>query len=148
MIKWIHDVCKLCEIDEDEVSMLKTLSGAGLNELSRNDWIKRSPNQGDMFFTLWSKLMKNSQEGTREPADDKKKSPPASPRKGMFFKLRLFLFCAIVHCRTNSLRSINLIKRKVSSSIFFSFLDPILQCFYVRIKILNINLSAQLSAEV
>lgn len=86
MEKWINDVCKLCGIDEGEVSMLKTLSGPGLNALNRTDWIKRSPNQGEIFFKLWSKLVQSSQEGPQE-ADDTTKSPSASPGEGMFFKL-------------------------------------------------------------
>ncbi|KAJ7365318.1 hypothetical protein OS493_005422 [Desmophyllum pertusum] len=62
VVKWINEVCEMYEIDEGDVSKLKTLSGAGLNQLDRQDWIERSPNQGDFFFKLWIKLTKTSQE--------------------------------------------------------------------------------------
>lgn len=77
MVNWINEVCEMYEI-VDDVSKLKTLSGAGLNQLDRQDWIERSPNQGDFFFKLWIKLTKTSQE---TDVSDTTKSPPASPRK-------------------------------------------------------------------
>ena len=72
------------EIDEDDVSMLKTLAGAGLMKLTRQDWKERSPKQGDLFFNLWTELLKNSAQGR---GNDTAKSPPSSPRKGrlLFF---------------------------------------------------------------
>lgn len=79
MVNWINKVCELCQADEADVSKLKAFSGAELNFLQRQDWIERSPNQGDLFFNLWTKLIKNFQEaGVSETS----KSPPASPRKG------------------------------------------------------------------
>lgn len=80
VVAWINEVCEMYEIDEADVAKLKTLSGAGLNQLQRQDWIERSPNQGDLFFNLWTKLMKNSQE--EADVSETTKSPPASPRKG------------------------------------------------------------------
>ena len=79
MVAWINEVCEMYEIEEADVSKLKTTSGAGLNQLKRQDWIERSPNQGDLFYNLWDKLMKNSEE---VDARDTAKSPPSSPRKG------------------------------------------------------------------
>ena len=79
MVNWTNEVCEMYEIDEADVSKLKTLSGAGLNQLQRQDWIERSPNQGDLFFNLWTKLIKNFQEAD---VSGTSKSPPASPRKG------------------------------------------------------------------
>lgn len=79
MVTWINEVCEMYEIDEADVSKLKTLSGAGLNHLQRQDWIERSPNQGDLFFNLWAKLIKKSQEAD---VSETSKSPRASPRKG------------------------------------------------------------------
>jgi len=77
----------MLRIDEADVLKLKALSGAGLNQLQRQDWIEKSPNQGDLFFNLWAKLIKNSQEAD---VSETSKSPPASPRKGMSegFKVR------------------------------------------------------------
>ena len=60
-IQWIGEACVEYEI-EDDVSKLKTLSGAGLTELDRQDWIERSPKQGDLFFNLWTELIQTSQE--------------------------------------------------------------------------------------
>ena len=77
--QWINDVCEECEIEEDDVSMLKTLSGAGLAHLTRQDFKERCPKQGDLIFTLWKKLLNKS---TEEPGSDSAKSPPNSPRKG------------------------------------------------------------------
>jgi len=79
VVTWINEVCEMYEIDEADVSKLKTLSGAGLNHLQRQDWIERSPNQGDLFFNLWVKLIENSQDAD---VSETSKSPPASPRKG------------------------------------------------------------------
>ena len=77
--QWINDVCEECEIEEDDVSMLKTLSGSGLAHLTRQDFKERCPKQGDLIFTLWKKLLNKS---TEEPGSDSAKSPPNSPRKG------------------------------------------------------------------
>ena len=79
MVAWINEVCEMYEIEEADVSKLKTISAAGLNELERQDWIERSPNQGDLFYKLWVKLMKNSEE---DDARDTAKSPPSSPKNG------------------------------------------------------------------
>lgn len=77
--QWINEVCEECEIEEDDVSMLKTLSGAGLAHLTRQDFKERCPKQGDLIFTLWKRLLNKS---TEEPESDSAKSPPNSPRKG------------------------------------------------------------------
>lgn len=71
------------EIDETDVSKLKTISGAGLMKLKRQDWKERSPNQGDLFFNLWTELLEKSQ-GLEA---DTTKSYPNSPRKGRFVAL-------------------------------------------------------------
>ena len=71
------------EIDEADVSKLKTVSGAGLMKLKRQDWKERCPNQGDLFFNLWTELLEKSQ--GREAGTTK--SPPNSPRKGRFVAL-------------------------------------------------------------
>lgn len=94
MVKWINEVCEMYEIDEGDVSKLKTLSGAGLNQLDRQDWIERSPNQGDFFFKLWIKLTKTSQE---TDVSDITKSPPASPRKPGRREVSI-LFSLSSHC--------------------------------------------------
>jgi len=88
------------EIDEADVSKLKTVSGAGLDRLQRQDWIDRSPNQGDLFFNLWAELIKNSQGAD---VSGTIKSPPASPRKGRPEGSKFQnTFCYIVCCRRNS----------------------------------------------
>lgn len=79
VVAWINEVCEMYEIEEAHVSKLKTLSGDGLNQLERQDWKERSPNQGDLFYNLWVKLMKNSE---KDDACDTAKSPPSSPRNG------------------------------------------------------------------
>ena len=85
--KWIIEVCKLCAIDEDEVSKLKTLSGAELNNLSRKNWKKKSPIRGNMLYRMWRTRMETSQPRQRV-ADGTSKTAPASTMKGMFFKNR------------------------------------------------------------
>lgn len=87
--QWINDVCEECEIEEDDVSMLKTLSGAGLAHLTRQDFKERCPKQGDLIFTLWKKLLNKS---TEEPGSDSAKSPPNSPRKGSSILIALIFF--------------------------------------------------------
>ena len=85
--KWITEVCDLFGINEAEVSMLKTLSGAELNNLRPKDWKERSPKRGDMLLNLWNTRMETSQPRQRV-ADDTSKTPPASTMKGLFFKNR------------------------------------------------------------
>lgn len=85
--KWITEVCDLFRIDEAEVSMLKTLSGAELKNLRPKDWKERSPKQGEMLLNLWNIQMKTWQARQRV-ADDTSKTPCASTLKGMFFKNR------------------------------------------------------------
>ncbi|PFX32713.1 uncharacterized protein LOC111347295 isoform X2 [Stylophora pistillata] len=77
VIQWIDDVCEEYEIDGSDVLKLKTISGAGLTKLTRQDWIERSPNQGDFFFNLWTELIAAFEEnvnGTTSSADDGTKS--------------------------------------------------------------------------
>ena len=86
--------------------MLKTLSGAGLAKLTRQDFKERSPKQGDLIFTLWKELLNNK--STEELGSDSAKSPPNSPRKGKTVYLLLHIF--LLHrgnCReTESVRSL------------------------------------------
>ena len=79
MAKWITDVCVACAIDEAEVTILKTLSGAELTNLSREDWTERSPSEGDILFTMWRRRL-------RPPMTDgtSKTVPQASTTNGMF----------------------------------------------------------------
>ena len=83
VIKWIDDVCDEYEIDPNDVSNLKTLSGRGLMKLKRKDWIGRSPKQGDLLYNLWHELSATS--AVMNTGENIKKSPPISPRKGIFF---------------------------------------------------------------
>ena len=53
---WVSIKCKEFEIDENEVSKLKCLNGKGLDRLSKENWIRRSENHGDLFFDLWQEL--------------------------------------------------------------------------------------------
>lgn len=53
---WVSLKCKECEIDENEVSKLKSLNGKGLDRLSKESWIGRSKNCGDLFFDMWQEL--------------------------------------------------------------------------------------------
>lgn len=59
---WVSDKCKEFEIDENEVSKLKSQNGKGLDRLSKEDWIRRSENHGDLFFDLWQELKQNTTE--------------------------------------------------------------------------------------
>ena len=81
---WIEGVCKEFEIDEEDASKLKTLSGAGLVHLKRQDWLERSPNQGDLFFNLWTKLIEKGKEFSQETEN----TPPFSFQEGV---LKMFL---------------------------------------------------------
>lgn len=76
VIQWIEEVCESYEIDEGDVSKLKTLSGAGLMKLKRQDWKERSPNQGDLFFNLWTELIAATRQDTTS-------TYPNSPERGM-----------------------------------------------------------------
>ena len=64
---WISHKCKEYEIDENEVLKLKSQNGKGLDRLSKEDWIRRSENHGDLFFDLWTELkQKTTTEGITE----------------------------------------------------------------------------------
>lgn len=58
MANWVSLKCAEFEIDENEVSKLKSLNGKGLDRLSKENWIGRSENHGDLFFDLWQELKK------------------------------------------------------------------------------------------
>ena len=87
MRQWINEVCDEYEIERDEVSELKTLSGAGLMKLKRQDWKERSPKQGDLFFNLWTELLQTAQKSEVHTT----KSPPFSPREGKLTFVRFTL---------------------------------------------------------
>lgn len=84
VIKWIDGICDEYEIDPNDVSNLKTLSGRGLMKLRREDWIGRSPKQGDLLYNLWQELQQTS--AMMKTGENIKKSPPISPRKGIFIR--------------------------------------------------------------
>ena len=88
MAKWITGVCDLCDIDEAEVSMFKTLSGAELSNLSSEDWTERSPSQGDILFTMWRKRLKTLHARPRMTDGTSKTTPQASTTNGMFLERR------------------------------------------------------------
>lgn len=60
MASWVSDKCTEYEIDEEEVSKLKSQNGKGLDRLSKEDWIRRSENHGDLFFDLWEELKRTT----------------------------------------------------------------------------------------
>lgn len=62
MAAWVDKVSTTFEIAEADVIKLKMLNGAGLQLLKKEDWIRRSPNQGDLFYNLWVELV-----GGKEP---------------------------------------------------------------------------------
>lgn len=105
MIQWINEVCEEYEIEKDEVSELKTLSGAGLMKLKRQDWKERSPKQGDLFFNLWTEMLQSTQKSEVHTT----KSPPVSPRKGRmtFFAVYVISFYSLItaNCKCDVIRS-------------------------------------------
>ena len=57
VVQWFKSMCDKYEIDEEDISGLMMLNGEGLNELKdKDDWIRRSPKQGDLMYNLWRKL--------------------------------------------------------------------------------------------
>lgn len=51
--KWIDSICDEYEIDEKEVINVKQANGKGLDLLDKDDWLRRSPTQGDLLYQLW-----------------------------------------------------------------------------------------------
>lgn len=49
-------MCHKLQIEEHEVSFLKEKNGAALESLTKEDWIRRSANHGDILFNQWQKL--------------------------------------------------------------------------------------------
>ena len=66
---WIDGICEQFEIEEADVSDLKTLNGKGLNKLSEKDWIRRSPKQGDLFYIMWMDLEKEKSSGEPDSSE-------------------------------------------------------------------------------
>lgn len=56
MSEWIDSICDDYEIDKEEVVDLKRSNGKGLNLLDKDDWLRRSRTQGDLFYKLWRQL--------------------------------------------------------------------------------------------
>ena len=51
--QWFEKVTEKLEIDIQEVSNFKSLNGLALNMLQKEDWIRRSPEYGDILFNMW-----------------------------------------------------------------------------------------------
>ena len=51
--QWFEKVTQKLEIDIQEVSHFKSLNGLALNNLKKEDWLRRSPNYGDILFNMW-----------------------------------------------------------------------------------------------
>ena len=66
---WVDGVCEKFEVEEADVSELKTLNGKGLNKLSKEDWIRRSPKQGDLFYKMWMDLKKEKSSGEPDSSE-------------------------------------------------------------------------------
>ena len=56
MRNWIETICEDYEIEKDDVSKLMSMNGKGLNKLREKDWIRRSPEQGEVLFLMWNDL--------------------------------------------------------------------------------------------
>ena len=65
--KWIDSICDEYEIDKEEVADLKRSNGKGLDLLDKEDWIRRSPTQGDLLFKLWRQLKAEQCSDVEEP---------------------------------------------------------------------------------
>ena len=51
--QWFEKVTEKLEIDIQEVSNFRSLNGLALNMLQKEDWIRRSPEYGDILFNMW-----------------------------------------------------------------------------------------------
>jgi hypothetical protein len=54
--QWIDSIRDEYELDEEEVADLRKANGKGLEMLDKDDWLRRSPAQGDLFYKLWKQL--------------------------------------------------------------------------------------------
>jgi hypothetical protein len=50
---WFKKATQTLEVDIQKVSNLKSLNGLALNMLQKEDWIRRSPDCGDILFNMW-----------------------------------------------------------------------------------------------
>ena len=50
---WFEDAAEMFNISITEVSNLKCLNYKALNILKKEDWLRRSPNFGDILFNMW-----------------------------------------------------------------------------------------------
>ena len=76
MGKWVDSLCEEFEIEVGDVSELKTLNGKGLNRLCKEDWERRSPKQGDLFFNMWIKLKSERSSGEAGTSEQRKLGIP------------------------------------------------------------------------
>ena len=66
--EWISSVCDELDITDnvDELSSLKNQNGKGLNLLLKEDWIRRCPNHGDLFYIQWEKMKQEYMTETKD----------------------------------------------------------------------------------
>ena len=50
---WFENAASMLGINITEVENLKCLNFKGLNILKKDDWLRRSPNYGDVLFNIW-----------------------------------------------------------------------------------------------
>ena len=53
--QWFKKAADQLEIDIQEVSKFMSFNGLALNMLQKEDWIRRSPDYGDILFNMWQK---------------------------------------------------------------------------------------------
>ena len=64
---WFKNAAEKFEIDIQQLSKLKTLNGKALQMLKKEDWIKRSPDFGDILFNMWQE---DSETGGNKKRDE------------------------------------------------------------------------------
>ncbi|XP_028397256.1 uncharacterized protein LOC114521065 isoform X2 [Dendronephthya gigantea] len=67
VVKWIDSICDEYEIEKEEVVDLKRSNGKGLDLLKKEDWLRRSPTQGDMLYELWKQLKTEGSNSPKQP---------------------------------------------------------------------------------
>ena len=74
--EWFIRATETLEIDIQEVSNFKSLDGLALSMLGKEDWIRRSPEYGDILFNMWRKdrlLLLRTEEKTLSTTIDKER---------------------------------------------------------------------------
>ena len=80
---WFANICKDLDIEEEKVSQFTSMGGKGLNLLLKEEWLRRSPEVGDLLFRMWNDLKKEQPNEQISGSDMKEEK-----KSGVYLKIK------------------------------------------------------------